>query len=213
MSAARRLEAADEVAACAVGLTACEACGRTLRLEQPRCPRCGARPHPPTLRSLQAVWAWLIAGIVAYVPANIAPMLITRQFGRSYESTIVGGAIDLFGEGSWFVGGVVLTASVAIPILKFVVVGYLAISIRRGWRRELRQKQRLHALVEAIGRWSMIDVFVVALLAALIQLGFLAEVAPGPAAAPFALSVAFTMIAAQRLDSRLIWLDPARLPA
>lgn len=187
-----------------VGLAACPVCGLTVPLGG-RCRRCGARASPPSLDRLQEVWAWLIAGVVAYVPANVLPMLITTNLGRRSESTIVGGALELFEAGSFFVGAVVLIASVAIPIVKFVVVGWLAASIARGRQGDEHRRHRLHAMVELIGRWSMIDVFVVAILAALIQLGLLAQVAPGPAAGPFALSVAFTMIAAKRLDPRLIW--------
>ena len=200
----------------ACGLTACTDCGRAAPIAAAVCPRCAARLDPAPAGT-QAVWAFLIAGVVAYVPANIMPMLITRSFGRTEASTLIGGAIDLATEGAWFVAGVVLVASVVIPIMKFVVVGYLALSIDRGSARRLHEKRHLHHLVELIGRWSMIDVFVVAVLAALVQLGFVASIEPGPAAAPFALSVILTMLAAQRLDSRAIWNpDPphaGRVPA
>jgi paraquat-inducible protein A len=103
------------------------------------------------------------------------------------------------------VAAVILTASVAIPIGKFLAIGWLAVTIARGTSGSLTARRRLHTLVEFIGRWSMIDVFVVAILAALVQLGFLASIRPGPAAAPFAASVVLTMLAAQALDPRLIW--------
>jgi paraquat-inducible protein A len=156
------------------------------------------------------VWALLALGLIAYIPANIQPMLITRTFGRFSESTIVGGAVELALAGSWFIAAVVLIASVAIPLVKFGVIAWLAVAIARGAGRGRHDRHRLHAAVELIGRWSMIDVFVVAILAALVQLGFLASIEAGPAAAPFALSVVATMLAAQRLDPRLIWLpdDP-----
>jgi paraquat-inducible protein A len=162
----------------------------------------------PSTRDLQTVWALLIAGFIAYVPANLTPMLVTTSLGRTRADTIVGGAVDLAAHGSYFVAAVILIASVAIPIGKFLVVGWLAWTIGRGSARSLHARHRLHAIVEAIGRWSMIDVFVVAVLAALVQLGFLARIAPGPAAAPFAVSVVLTMLAAQAIDSRLIWLSP-----
>lgn len=203
-----------------LGLAACPVCGLTVSLSS-ACPRCGARPSPPSFDTLQSVWAFLAAGIIAYIPANLLPMLVTVNLGQRTESTIAGGAIELFGAGSWFVGGVVLVASVVIPVMKFVVIAYLALAARRRSRRNQHQKHRLHAMVELIGRWSMIDVFVVAILAALIQLGLIASVEPGPAAGPFALSVIFTMLSAQRLDPRLIWTtaedpppeDPPKEPA
>lgn len=187
------------------GLTACRECGRLNRAGRDRCSRCHARLSLPDLGSLQAVWALLITGIMAYIPANLWPMLVTRTLGRESESTIVGGAIELMQGGSYFVAAVVIIASVFIPVAKFVAIAWLAVAIRRGRLHGTHARHRLHEVVELIGRWSMIDVFVVAVLAALVQLGFLAEIEPGPAAAPFALSVIFTMLAAQRLDPRLIW--------
>lgn len=187
------------------GLVACRECGRIAPRGQPECGRCGAALAPPDMAGLQAVWALLVTGIMAYIPANLWPMLVTRTLGRERESTIVGGAVELIDRGSYAVAAVVLVASVVIPFAKFGAIAWLATAIRRGWARGQHARQRLHRVVELIGRWSMIDVFVVAVLAALVQLGFLAEIAPGPAAAPFALSVVLTMLAAQRLDARLIW--------
>lgn len=193
-----------------LGLTVCRDCGRAAPREARLCARCGARLTRPNRRRLQEVWALLALGAIAYVPANILPMLVTTTFGRRAESTIVGGAVDLALHGSWFVAAVVLVASVAIPLGKFGVIAWLALAIaaesRRGPRPRRHDRHRLHLAVELVGRWSMIDVFVVAILAALVQLGFLASIDAGPAAAPFALSVVATMLAAQRLDPRLIWL-------
>jgi paraquat-inducible protein A len=191
-----------------LGLCACPSCGRAA--PPGRCPRCGGRVGPPDRRALQAVWALLLAGVVAYVPANLYPMLVTRTLFSRTDSTIVGGAIDLARHGSWFVAAVVFVASVVIPVTKFAVIGWLAATIARGSAADPKRRRRLHHAVEAIGRWSMIDVFVVAVLAALVQLGFLASIEPGPAAAPFAASVVLTMLAAQRLDPRLIWTEGDR---
>lgn len=188
-----------------LGLTACRDCGQTAALASAECPRCGAALRPAGTGDMQAVWALLVAGVLAYIPANLYPMLISQTLGRREASTIVGGAIDLAMHGGYFVAGVVLVASVLIPIAKFLVVGYLALSIQRASARRLHEKRHLHHIVELIGRWSMIDVFVVAVLAALVQLGVLASIEPGPAAAPFAISVILTMLAAQRLDPRAIW--------
>ena len=195
-----------------MGLIACTTCGRAAAPAGPRCPRCGDRLHARPPAGLQPVWAWLAAGILLYVPANIWPMLITRTLGREEASTIVGGAIELAEAGAWGVAFVVFFASVVIPVAKFVAIGYLAWAVRRARRLDGHKLLHLYHVVEFIGRWSMIDIFVVAILSALVQLGFVASIAPGPAAAAFALSVAFTMLAARAFDARLIWDRIGALP-
>lgn len=191
----------------ALGLVGCEICGRVAARGDARCARCGASLKGVGRHSLAAVWAWLIAGMIFYIPANLYPMLITGYIGGRVESTIVSGAIDLLEQGSYFVGVVILTASVVIPLAKFYAIAHLSLMVRRPPRRrgDLHRALKLFEVVEFIGRWSMIDVFVVAVLAALVQMGFLANLNPGPAAAFFALSVATTMIAARAFDPRLIW--------
>lgn len=170
-----------------------------------RCDRCDAVLHSRLPNSSQRVWAWLAAGIVLYIPANIYPMLLTSTLGKVQEGTIIGGAIELLHHGAYFVAFVVLFASVAIPVAKFAAIAMLMISIKRGSRVSAHRRMQLYEVTEFIGRWSMIDVFVVAILTALVQLGFVASVNPGPAAVCFALSVVFTMLSAQSFDPRLIW--------
>jgi len=186
------------------GLVACTTCGR---LDHPRetCRRCGAVLHSRDPMSYQRTLAWLIAGIIFFIPANLYPMLITNTLGNEQKSTISGGVIDLVHYGSYFVAAVVGIASILVPVGKFVVIGMLLASIRRDSRRDPHQRLHLYEITEFIGRWSMIDVFVVAILVALVQLDFVATVNPGIAAVSFALSVIFTMLAAQSLDQRLIW--------
>lgn len=187
------------------GLVACTRCGRVHPRGAASCRRCGAPLASRDTASISRVWAWLVAGIVVYIPANIYPMLLTTTLGRTTENTIVGGVIELFDHGSWGVALVVFAASVLIPIGKFVAIAYLALSVRSPVVIRGHGRQRLFEVVEFIGRWSMIDVFVVAILAALVQLDFVATVNPGIAAVSFALSVAFTMLSAQSFDPRLIW--------
>ncbi len=187
------------------GLIACRECGRVHPPARAVCTRCGTRLHSRDMASTQRVWAWLFAGLIFYIPANLYPMLRTATFGNETQSTIVGGVIDLLHHGSYFIAVVVFTASVLIPVGKFIAIGYLAYGIRRPTILGPVSRQHLHELVEFIGRWSMIDVFVVAILSALVQLDFVASVDPGIAAVSFALSVAFTMISAQSFDPRLIW--------
>ena len=187
------------------GLVACVTCGRVDRRGAEECARCGDTLPHQSRRSLQTVWAWLFAGIVVYIPANTYPMLRTSTLLDKSESTIIGGAIELLHYGSYGVAFIVFFASIVIPIGKFIAIGYLALNLRRARPDRVHQRHLLYEVVEFIGRWSMIDVFVVAILSALVQLGFVASIHPGPAAASFALSVAFTMLSAQSFDPRLIW--------
>lgn len=193
------------------GMLACDRCGRAHAADVAACNRCGARLHARDMASLQGVWAWLLAGIIVYIPANVYPMLRTTTLLDTSESTIVGGAIELFDHGAYGVATIVFVASILIPIGKFIAIGYLAISLRRAGVLSAHSRHRLYEVVEFIGRWSMIDVFVVAILSALVQLGAVATINPGIAAVSFALSVAFTMLAAQSFDPKLIW-DADREP-
>ena len=188
----------------AAGLVGCRECGRVHPRGTAACALCGTPLESRDATSLQRVWAWLIAGMIAYVPANLYPMLRTSTFGRTEENTIVGGVIELVQYGSWGVAAIVFVASVVIPIGKFIAIAYLALRVRRR-RQGGARHQHLYEVVEFIGRWSMIDVFVVAILSSLVQLDFVATISPGIAAVSFALSVAFTMISANSFDPRLIW--------
>jgi paraquat-inducible protein A len=189
----------------AAGLIACRSCARAWRPGPRRCPRCGARLQSRDRLSLQRVWAWWVAGVLAYIPANTYPMLITDTLLSHDESTIIGGAVEIARHGDILVAAIVLVASVVIPVGKFVAIAYLALSIQRGWLHGSRQRHRLYEVTDFIGRWSMIDVFVVAILSSLVQLSVVASIRPGPAALTFALSVIFTMLSAQSVDPRLIW--------
>lgn len=187
------------------GLIGCGRCGRVTAPGPSTCPRCGTELHSRMPGSLEKVMAWWAAGLLVYIPANLYPMLRTTMLGREVDSTIIGGIVDLLHHGAWFVAAVVFLASVAIPIGKFIVIAWLVWSIR--FRVTLSQERRtvLYEIVEFIGRWSMVDVFVVAILAALVNLGFIVGFRAGTAALFFALSVAFTMVSALSLDPRLIW--------
>ncbi len=189
----------------AAGVLACDHCGRVNDAGTSHCQRCGAALDPDGRGSLQAVWAWLMAGMIVYIPANIYPMLRTSTLLERSESTIVGGAIDLFHHGSYGVAAIVFVASILIPVGKFLAIGFLALGLGRRSGMSAHHRHMLYEVVEFIGRWSMIDVFVVAILSALVQLGTVAIINPGIAAVSFALSVAFTMLSAQSLDPRLIW--------
>ncbi|MDT0682330.1 paraquat-inducible protein A [Roseicyclus sp. F158] len=187
------------------GLIGCTVCAKVWPRGTEFCGRCGEPLRSRDTRSLSRVWAYWIAGWFCYVPANLYPMLRTQMLQSDQASTIVGGAIDLYAHGAAGVALIVLVASVAIPIAKFVAIAYLAISVRRGWQTSGHRRMQLYEFVEFIGRWSMIDVFVVAILSALVQLSVVASIHPGPAALTFALSVVLTMMSARSFDSRMIW--------
>ena len=191
------------------GLVGCRSCGRVWPEGQARCNRCHSRLVPPDRRGLQAVWAWWLAGLIMYIPANLFPMMRTETFAGlmgNAEATIIQGVFDLIRHGSYDIAAIVFVASVVVPISKFVAIAWLALEAGRpATADQAHSRLRIYEIVEFIGRWSMIDVFVVAILSALVQLGFVASIHPGPAAVSFALSVAFTMLSAQSFDPRLIW--------
>lgn len=187
------------------GRVACRSCGLVAPAGQRACARCGSSLASRDRQSLQRVWAWLIAGVIAYIPANTYPMLRSTQLFRTTESTIMEGVLDLAGHGNYGIATIVFVASILIPVGKFVAIGYLAYVLAYPHSLPPHRLHRLYEFVDFIGRWSMIDVFVVAILTALVQFETLATINPGIAAVSFAASVIFTMLSAQSFDSRLIW--------
>lgn len=187
------------------GLVGCRRCARVWPITETECGRCGAALQSRDASSLSRVWAWWTVGLMFYIPANLYPMLTTRTLLSTSEATIVGGAIDLMHHGAVGIAVVILVASVVIPMAKFMCIAFLAISARRNTETSAGSRQHVYELVEYVGRWSMIDVFVVAILSALVQLNVAASINPGPASLSFALSVIFTMLSAQAFDSRMIW--------
>lgn len=187
------------------GLVACTTCGRVHHAGVDECLRCGAKLSSRDSTSMQRVWAWMLLGFMAYIPANLYPMLETTTLGRTSANTLLGGVIELTIHGSYLVAGIVFFASIVIPLGKFVAISYLALQVTRPDASSSHAKHILYEVVEFIGRWSMIDVFVVALLASLVQLGSAVSIQPGIAAVSFALSVVFTMLSAISFDCRLIW--------
>ncbi|WP_299044161.1 paraquat-inducible protein A [uncultured Tateyamaria sp.] len=187
------------------GLVCCRECARVWPSGQSHCGTCGNTLRSRDDQSLHKVWAWWAAGVIAYIPANIYPMLKTRTLLHTSEDTIIAGALEIAAHGSFGVALIILLASVVIPLGKFFAIAYLALAVRRRARWPARRQYILYEVVEYIGRWSMIDVFVVAILCSLVQLNVAASITPGVAALTFALSVIFTMLSAQSFDPRLIW--------
>lgn len=195
------------LSAARAGLAGCHVCGRLSPLDslERRCLRCAAPLHVRKPHSIQRTWALLIAAAILYIPANVYPIMRVVSLGSVESSTILGGVAHLWEVGMYPLAVVVFTASVFIPVLKLSVLVFLLLSVQCSWRFAAHQRSLLYRYTEAAGRWSMIDVFVVALLAALVNLGSVATIVPGPAALAFAAVVILTMFAALAFDPRLIW--------
>ena len=187
------------------GWASCSACKALTDRPGVNCAYCQAKTELRSSDSLQRVWAYWIAGLIAYIPGNLYPIMVTNSLNGTKSSTIMGGIIALMHHKSYVVAIVVFVASLLVPIMKFLVIAWLALTIQ--FRLPADERQRVHAYeaVELIGRWSMVDVFVVAALAALVQVGGLMSIAPGIGLNAFALSVMFTMLSAMSFDSRRIW--------
>jgi paraquat-inducible protein A len=170
-----------------------------------RCTRCGAVLARRKADSLTRSWALLIAALICYVPANVLPVMVVSGPGGSEADTILSGVAAMFAAGWYEVGALIFFASITVPVLKILSLIFLLVSVQRrsSWRPE--ERTRLYRIVEIIGRWSMLDMFVVSLSVALVQLGVVANVAPAPGAAFFAAVVVLTIFAANSFDPRLIW--------
>ena len=168
------------------------------------CRRCGSAIYRHRKFNTEKSWAFLITAMIAYIPANLYPMLITSAFGNREGSTILGGVVLLWELESYPVAVIIFIASIVIPVVKFLILIYLLISVKYPLGKDKKiNKHKLYYMTEVIGPWSMIDVFVVAILAALIHLSSV-EILAGTAATAFAISVFFTLLAAHAFDETLI---------
>lgn len=192
-----------------LGLVSCHACGLVCeRVALPaRCPRCNAGLHARKPASVERTAAYLLASLVFYIPANLLPVMYTSRFGSGSDSTILGGVVEFWHAGAWDIALIIFIASVAVPCTKFLVLGLLLVTVRRhsAWAR--RQRAQLYRFVELIGYWSMLDVLVVALVAALVQFRALTSIEPRAGILFFGLVVILTMLSAMSFDPRLIWDD------
>ncbi len=199
MSAAPAATAADR------DLCHCHVCLKLAAAQLRACPRCGAGLHSRRPYSLQTTLALLATAAILLLPANLLPITVTDQLGNTTHSTIVGGVILLWQLGSYPVAALIFIASVVVPIAKILVISYLCWSVHRGHAMGMRERSVIYRITEFIGRWSMIDVFVVAILVALVQLDAVIAFHPGDAAIAFAGVVIATMLAAESFDQRMIW--------
>jgi paraquat-inducible protein A len=197
------------ITAAQAGLVACETCAlltRPISMAHPgHCPRCGAKLESRRPNSIQYTWALVIAATICYIPANLLPVMNTTALGSSEADTIMGGVVYLYTSGSWPLALIVLIASVMVPLGKLLALSYLLITVQRGVKGGVRERTRLYRMVEFIGRWSMLDVFVDTFTVAMVQLKPLMSVEPGLGVVFFAAVVVLTMLAAVTFDPRLIW--------
>ena len=193
------------------GLMSCHTCGLVSKppahVHEAFCPRCSARLHFRKPDSVTRTWAFLIAAIILYIPANVLPVMETSSLFGAQTDTIMSGVVYLWVSGSWPLAVVVFTASILVPLAKIFAIVFLnaSVQLRSTWQPE--QRTRLYRVVELVGRWSMLDIYVIAILVALVQLKAIATIQAGPAAIAFAAVVVLTMLAAMTFDPRLIW-DP-----
>ena len=169
------------------------------------CPRCGTRLHARKPNSIARTWALVIAAFVFYIPANVLPITRVISFGKAQSDTIMSGVIYFVKSGSWPIALVIFVASVFVPLMKLFILTFLLISVQVKSRWRPKDRTRLYRITEAVGRWSMVDIYVVTILVALVKLGSLATIQAGPGAIFFAGVVIITMFAAMSFDPRLIW--------
>ncbi|WP_240648342.1 paraquat-inducible protein A [Pararobbsia silviterrae] len=190
-------------------MISCHSCGLLNRhvpgAERETCRRCGATLHSRRPDSLTRTWALLISAAIMYLPANLLPVMHTSSLFGDEDDTIMSGIVYFWTSGSWPLAIIVFIASFMVPMLKLVVLALLAGTAQAGARWRPMQRTRLYRIVEFIGRWSMLDVFVVTLTVALVHFQSLATIYAGPGAIAFGLVVVLTMLASQQFDPRLIW--------
>jgi paraquat-inducible protein A len=194
------------------GLASCHVCGRLEPAAEGHCPRCGSRLHLRKPDSLARTIALLSGAVALYIPAMSLPVMNVSGLGGGEASTILSGVITFWQMGSYPVAIIIFTASVLIPILKIAALVWLCLAATGKVRGSGNKLALTYHITEIVGRWSMVDVFVVAILACLVKLGTLMTITPGPAALSFAAVVILTMFSAMSFDPRLLW-DRQRHPS
>jgi paraquat-inducible protein A len=202
MNAAVAIPRADEL-----GLTGCHTCGLTCAADAHACPRCHSRLHLRKPDAIARSWAFLLAALILYIPSNVLPVMYASMLGNGEESTILHGVVEFWKSGAWDIALLIFIASVAVPSIKFLVLGTLLVTVQRRSTWARRQRARLYRFIELIGYWSMLDVVVVALVSALVQFQLLGDAEPRLGIVFFGMVVVLTMLAAMSFDPRLIWDD------
>jgi len=195
----------DLTRAASHGLAACHICGRVVPVEQGRCPRCASRLHLRKPASIHRTVALMVAAAVLYIPSHLLPVMTVVEFGEVSHNTIVSGMITFWKEGAYPIAIVVFAASIVIPFLKIVTLIWLCAAATGRVRPSPAMLGRLYWFTELLGRWSMVDIFVVGIVVSLMQLGNYMTITPGPGALAFAGVVVLTMFAAMSFEPRLLW--------
>ena len=197
------------VTAAGAGLLACHGCGLLQRpsgaAHDLACARCGAGLHFRKPDSVARSWALLVAAYVLFIPANVLPVMKTGSLFGAQTDTIMSGVVFLWVTGSWPLALIIFVASIVVPGAKLLALTFLLVSVQRRSAWAQQQRTRLYRVIELVGRWSMVDIYVAAVLAALVQFGGLMSIRPGPGAIAFGAVVVLTMFAAESFDPRLIW--------
>ena len=193
--------------ALAQGLIRCHDCGFLAKTSNPSalCTLCGSPLHARIPHSMQRTAAFLLSGYALYIPANIFPIMTVTKLGRLETHTIIGGIFSLIENDMVPIAMLVLVASILVPLLKLVGITLLLLCVYYRWQINARLWTRLYRIIAFVGRWSMLDIFMISILVGLVDLGGVAQVVSGPAATAFAAVVVLTMLAAKFFDSRLLW--------
>jgi paraquat-inducible protein A len=191
------------------GLLVCHECHKLNKQEPDSrrqfCSRCGGVIHARRPDSLVRTWALLLTAAILYIPANLLPIMTVNSLGKGQSDTIMSGIVELANLGMLPIAAVVFIASILVPIFKMVGISLLLYSVQRHQPMSVRRRIVMYRFIEWIGRWSMLDIFVIAILVAVVRFGSLASIEPGLGAMAFASVVILTMLAALTFDPRLIW--------
>ncbi len=190
------------------GYLSCRICHKLIPITEPKslqCPRCYTMVHPRTPNSITQTWALLITGMILFIPANILPVMSLTKGGVVRTDTIISGILNLYHIGMGPIATIVFIASIAVPLFKMMTLAFILLSVQLQWRISAVTRLKMYQLIEFIGRWSMLDIFVISILLAIVKFNNIASVVVEPAALVFASVVIVTMFATMRFDSRLIW--------
>lgn len=195
---------------CDIGLMHCIRCGAVARLgedrsHQPNCPRCHAKVSLRKPDSLLLTWMLLVLATIVMVPANVLPIMTVMSFGTEYTETIMSGIIHLMQEDLFVIAFLIFVASIVVPVFKLIGLGVICLAVQYRWPIDSRQAKAMFGFIKFIGRWSMLDLFMISILMGLVNMGTTASVETGAAATAFTSVVVLTMMAANAFDQRLIW--------
>ncbi|MGE4497717.1 MAG: paraquat-inducible protein A [Deferribacterales bacterium] len=188
----------------------CLSCGQLTALsgleeEGHRCPLCGSTVYQRRKNSLEKTWALTITALLFYIPANLLPVMSVETFAGSSASTILGGVSELFANRMYFIAAVVFVASFVVPLFKIGSLLYLLVTVQAKGGLSGSARTNLFHMIEIVGKWSMLDIYVITIMAGLVNMGFIIQIKGGTGAAFFAATVIATMLASRSFDTRLIW--------